>query len=551
MVCLSSHYIIEIKGVNSSSTIEKKGDPKFAGISTEVAENKDRKKRARKLLQNLLKPNKLYEFLQKCLKSKNLMRRCTDPARQCKLKIPRFKRVAPRAITAFCFPSCANFLHLRCRLFTPQAAAIPTCTRAYLLHPHGDARAFLTGVRKDAAFSGGFGRRLRREYPLSGITSLAGGNAHVAGEMQRPRRFDGGKATALPMFSTLGVSTESRNRRRISFIYGLLTEVLLIAAAVHLGASGSHPLPALRQHYTLTWISSAAPPPAPKLALDLPRRVSRVIVPRTHLPVPVKPVEVPAPVVARLAPPRVDPTVPPLPISVVPAPAPKIMQAAPPKVQIAVHTGTFGGGAPQPVATRRPVEQVQTGAFGSPQGLPGRALGDSAGNVPKLGSFGLPAGTGEGNGTGGAHGVQSVVASAGFGNGVAGAGYRQGRGESPEPVSVGQFARTVEVARPDEMSLPAPPTEFQPVEILSKPAPVYTPEATRLGIQGDVVLSVIFQASGAVRVLTVVRALGYGLDQAAIAAATRIRFKPAQRAGQPADFPATLHIQFRLANRSS
>jgi len=89
--------------------------------------------------------------------------------------------------------------------------------------------------------------------------------------------------------------------------------------------------------------------------------------------------------------------------------------------------------------------------------------------------------------------------------------------------------------------------EVQPVEILYKPNPVYTEEARRLGIQGEVTLSVVFQASGAIRVLGVVKSLGHGLDQAAEDAAAQIRFKPAQRDGKPADFPATLRIEFRLA----
>jgi TonB family protein len=72
-----------------------------------------------------------------------------------------------------------------------------------------------------------------------------------------------------------------------------------------------------------------------------------------------------------------------------------------------------------------------------------------------------------------------------------------------------------------------------------------------LGIQGEVTLSVVFQASGAIRIIGVVGSLGHGLDQAAEQAATQIRFKPALRDGKPADFPATLRIQFRLADQSA
>jgi protein TonB len=97
----------------------------------------------------------------------------------------------------------------------------------------------------------------------------------------------------------------------------------------------------------------------------------------------------------------------------------------------------------------------------------------------------------------------------------------------------------------------APATVFQPVEVVSKPTPVYTEEARHLGVQGEVELSVVFQASGAIKVVGVVKSLGHGLDQAAEQAAAQIRFKPAQRDGKPVDFPATLRIQFRLADQSS
>jgi TonB family protein len=72
-----------------------------------------------------------------------------------------------------------------------------------------------------------------------------------------------------------------------------------------------------------------------------------------------------------------------------------------------------------------------------------------------------------------------------------------------------------------------------------------------LGIQGDVALSVIFLANGSIRVTGVVKSLGHGLDQEAEQVATQIRFKPAQHAGQPADFPATVRIEFRLAGQAS
>jgi TonB family protein len=58
---------------------------------------------------------------------------------------------------------------------------------------------------------------------------------------------------------------------------------------------------------------------------------------------------------------------------------------------------------------------------------------------------------------------------------------------------------------------------------------------------------VLFTAAGEVQVLDVVRGLGHGLDESALRAAKQIKFKPAQRDGQPVDSSATVHIVFQMA----
>jgi TonB family protein len=68
-----------------------------------------------------------------------------------------------------------------------------------------------------------------------------------------------------------------------------------------------------------------------------------------------------------------------------------------------------------------------------------------------------------------------------------------------------------------------------------------------LRIEGEVVLEVVFEASGKLRILRVVQSLGHGLDEAAVHAAEQIRFKPAKRDGQPSDSTALVHIVFQLA----
>ena len=54
----------------------------------------------------------------------------------------------------------------------------------------------------------------------------------------------------------------------------------------------------------------------------------------------------------------------------------------------------------------------------------------------------------------------------------------------------------------------------------------------------------MFGANGQLHVNRVVRGLGHGLDEAAIAAANKMRFKPALRNGQPVDSTAIVHVVF-------
>jgi len=85
---------------------------------------------------------------------------------------------------------------------------------------------------------------------------------------------------------------------------------------------------------------------------------------------------------------------------------------------------------------------------------------------------------------------------------------------------------------------------MQAVEILDKPKPEYTDEARALKLEGEVILKVNFKANGQIEVLGVTHGLGHGLDESAIRAAQKIKYKPAISNGQAVDFPATVHIEF-------
>jgi TonB family protein len=228
------------------------------------------------------------------------------------------------------------------------------------------------------------------------------------------------------------------------------------------------------------------------------------------------------------------------------APQLKMVAAGGARPQL-LHTGDFSGSAVTPTLNAA-VQKVQTGGFGDPNGLKGAGRQGAKLYAAQAGSFDMPAGPGQGNGSGGAKGIKGTVASADFGNGIAtggnGDGRSSGRGSG---IATGGFGSEQvvhggpKIAQPDS----GPPTSS--VEITFKPQPVYTDEARSLKLEGEVLLEVMFGANGALHVNRVVRGLGHGLDEAAIAAANKMRFKPALRNGQPMDSTAVVHVLFQIA----
>jgi TonB family protein len=220
------------------------------------------------------------------------------------------------------------------------------------------------------------------------------------------------------------------------------------------------------------------------------------------------------------------------------APELQAASALPAKI---VYTGAFGSSAAATVSA--PIQKVQTGGFGDPDGLKGQGKDNAHLMSAKLGSFDLPEGPGNGNGAGGAKGIKGTIASAGFGNGIA-QGDNRNRGASVRTAGFG--AQEVSHGGAKVAQADSGPATTQ-VEIISKPVPVYTQEARQLKLEGEVLLEVMFGANGQLRVNRVVRGLGHGLDEAAIKAANQMRFKPALRIGSPVDSTAIVHVVFQLA----
>lgn len=210
-----------------------------------------------------------------------------------------------------------------------------------------------------------------------------------------------------------------------------------------------------------------------------------------------------------------------------------------------IVTDSFAAGSSAPVTLKQPAQTVQTGGFGDPQGVKGTSDKGQL-HAAALGSFDLPAGQGQGNGTGGTKGAKGTVASSGFGDGVAGPGQGDHGGRKGQQVAQAGFQQ-VSVTPVASKTRQDTKGDIKPVEILFKPRPVYTDEARKLHVEGEVLMQVTFSAAGRLEDMRVVRGLGHGLDEAAQRAAAQIRFKPALRDGQPLDSTAIVHIVFELA----
>lgn len=82
--------------------------------------------------------------------------------------------------------------------------------------------------------------------------------------------------------------------------------------------------------------------------------------------------------------------------------------------------------------------------------------------------------------------------------------------------------------------------------LLYKVEPQYTEEARTMKLQGTVVLYAEIAPDGAAQNIAVTRTLGLGLEEKAIEAVQRWRFKPGTKDGEPVTVAATIEINFRL-----
>jgi periplasmic protein TonB len=82
--------------------------------------------------------------------------------------------------------------------------------------------------------------------------------------------------------------------------------------------------------------------------------------------------------------------------------------------------------------------------------------------------------------------------------------------------------------------------------VLSKVEPEYSEEARKAKWQGVVVLQIVVDEHGMPQAMRVMRSLGLGLDQKALEAVGKWRFKPGMKDGKPVPVIATVEVNFRL-----
>jgi TonB family protein len=172
------------------------------------------------------------------------------------------------------------------------------------------------------------------------------------------------------------------------------------------------------------------------------------------------------------------------PPEVEPPPAP----APPPAVQ-----------APVAAAPADPVENAGTLSRGGDTTSQGSGRGGGAGS-------GAGTGIGEGEGAGIGDGSDA---------GIGGGPYRAGAG-------------------------------IEPPRLRREVKPSYTDAARRRGVEGEVLVEIVVRRDGSVGDVRVLRRLGDGLDEQAIAAVRQWTFEPARRQGLPVDVIVEVSLQFTL-----
>jgi TonB family protein len=348
-------------------------------------------------------------------------------------------------------------------------------------------------------------------------------------------------------FKDFGVLNDG-SQSKASLFTSVTLNVLLLIIAVILGAAAKKTMDRQKLE-NLTFVVTPVKPPEPiRPKLIPPKPMPRppvlktiepkILKPEVKIeapkPVPMKPMEAPKP-------------------AVLPAPPKPVVAAAAPKpVQVnlgrdasvvnhdAHPTAVALGSANNPIApSNRPAtSNVNLGQ----RGLAGMPSTNSGGGPP---ATSVSLGSGQPNGSLGGHGSTGVVGvKLGVTGGTPGS---NGNGIGSRPATV-QLGRSEVPTNPAQIRTEHPPVRSGP-QVIYKPRPVYTSEATALHLEGVVSVRIRVSSGGAVSVIGVTNGLGHGLDESAVRAVQMTRFKPALDAsGNPTDWEGVVNISFQIAS---
>ena len=101
-------------------------------------------------------------------------------------------------------------------------------------------------------------------------------------------------------------------------------------------------------------------------------------------------------------------------------------------------------------------------------------------------------------------------------------------------------------AQPDSNGIYRIGGDVSPPNVVEKVEPEYTDEARKACFSGAVLLSLVIDNQGVPRDIRVVQPLGMGLDDKAIEAVQKWRFKPGLKNGQPVAVRAQVSVNFRM-----
>lgn len=88
-------------------------------------------------------------------------------------------------------------------------------------------------------------------------------------------------------------------------------------------------------------------------------------------------------------------------------------------------------------------------------------------------------------------------------------------------------------------------------QITQSPDPEYSEEARKKSVQGRCVLKLVVDQQGIPRDIKVIRSVGYGLDEKAVEAVQKWRFKPATLNGHPVSVQINVEVTFNLYKQAA